>query len=272
MDNFLEKVRAIWLPFGTVIVGFGVGSILLVGATVVNQHFTNLTISGDASIGNVTTGTWNGTIIDIAHGGTAASNTNNALNNLLPAQGTKSGNYLITNGSNSSWGLVTKDTVGLGNVDNTSDSNKPLSSAEIVALALKMNATTTIPAAQLQADFSTTTTSSLRYILNKPQYWRGGIRKNTWFEVSVTSTMTVTSSVTFATIDPGTGLALCSNIWVETLYPSIPDPVNNYSFGTYAIPSDKKSITISGNKLGFTTGNVLLNPAGTIVNLQFKCE
>ena len=78
---------------------------------------------------------------------------------------------------------VNKSTVGLGNVNNTSDANKPVSTAQAAALALKADASSlssvatsgsynslsdkpTIPAAQVQADWGAA--NGVAHILNKP--------------------------------------------------------------------------------------------------------
>ena len=52
---------------------------------------------------------------------------------------TTSGKYLTNNGTISSWGTVSKSDVGLANVDNTTDANKPVSTATQTALDLKAN-------------------------------------------------------------------------------------------------------------------------------------
>ena len=55
-------------------------------------------------------------------------------NKILPSQSGNSGKYLTTNGTTPSWAAFSKSTVGLGNVDNTSDLNKPISTATQSAL------------------------------------------------------------------------------------------------------------------------------------------
>lgn len=57
----------------------------------------------------------------------------------LPMQASQSGKYLTTNGTVASWSDVSKTAVGLGSVDNTSDVNKPVSTAQQTALNLKAN-------------------------------------------------------------------------------------------------------------------------------------
>ena len=69
------------------------------------------TYTGDdsiATVGTITSGTWTGTTIAIANGGTGATTASDAAAALLPAQSTNSGKYLTTDGSGTlSWGTVT---------------------------------------------------------------------------------------------------------------------------------------------------------------------
>jgi hypothetical protein len=68
------------------------------------------TYTGDDSIttlGTITSGTWTGTTIAIANGGTGQTTASAAANALLPSQTDNSGKYLTTNGSGTlSWGTV----------------------------------------------------------------------------------------------------------------------------------------------------------------------
>jgi hypothetical protein len=67
-------------------------------ATVVSSSLT--------SVGTITSGTWNGTAIAIANGGTGQSSATGAINALLPAQATASGQYLTSNGTATNWGTI----------------------------------------------------------------------------------------------------------------------------------------------------------------------
>jgi hypothetical protein len=58
------------------------------------------------SVGTITVGTWSADTIQIAKGGTGATDAGGAINNLLPAQATNAGKYLTTNGSNPTWAAV----------------------------------------------------------------------------------------------------------------------------------------------------------------------
>ena len=68
------------------------------------------TYTGDDSIttlGTITSGTWTGTTIAIANGGTGATTASSAAAALLPDQSSNSGKYLTTDGSGTlSWGTV----------------------------------------------------------------------------------------------------------------------------------------------------------------------
>lgn len=73
------------------------------------------TYTGDDSIttlGTITSGTWNGTTIAIANGGTGSTTANGALNNLLPSQGSANGYYLKSDGTNASWAAVPTGAAG----------------------------------------------------------------------------------------------------------------------------------------------------------------
>ena len=66
----------------------------------------NVVSSNLTSVGTLTTGTWNGSTIDIAYGGTGATTSNAAFNALAPEQAANAGKYLITDGSNTSWSAI----------------------------------------------------------------------------------------------------------------------------------------------------------------------
>jgi hypothetical protein len=68
---------------------------------------SGVTGSSLTSVGTITSGTWTGTTIAIANGGTGATTASNAAAALLPAQASNSGKYLTTDGSGTlSWGTV----------------------------------------------------------------------------------------------------------------------------------------------------------------------
>jgi len=69
---------------------------------------SGVTASSLTSVGTITSGTWTGTAIAIANGGTGATTAMTAATALLPSQTSNSGKYLTTDGSGTlSWGTVT---------------------------------------------------------------------------------------------------------------------------------------------------------------------
>jgi hypothetical protein len=69
---------------------------------------SGVTGSSLTSVGTITSGTWTGTTIAIANGGTGATTAMTAATALLPDQASNSGKYLTNDGSGTlSWGTVT---------------------------------------------------------------------------------------------------------------------------------------------------------------------
>jgi hypothetical protein len=69
---------------------------------------SGVTASSLTSVGTITSGTWTGTTIAIANGGTGQTTAMAAATALLPDQASNSGKYLTNNGSGTlSWGTVT---------------------------------------------------------------------------------------------------------------------------------------------------------------------
>jgi hypothetical protein len=67
------------------------------------------TYTGDdsiATVGTITAGTWNGSTIAVANGGTGATTATGAINNLLPSQGSAANKYLKSDGTNVSWATI----------------------------------------------------------------------------------------------------------------------------------------------------------------------
>lgn len=63
-----------------------------------------------------------------------------SLGKLATSNSASSGQALTYDGTSLTWKTLAKADVGLGNVDNTSDANKPISTATQSALNLKANA------------------------------------------------------------------------------------------------------------------------------------
>ena len=64
---------------------------------------SGVTASSLTSVGTITTGTWTGTAIAIANGGTGATTAQNARNAILPTQASNANKFLRTDGSDVSW-------------------------------------------------------------------------------------------------------------------------------------------------------------------------
>jgi hypothetical protein len=71
-----------------------------------SEKSINLDASGNASpLGTIASGTWQGTTIGLAYGGTGQTTANAAFNALAPSQTGNSGKYLTTNGTDTSWAV-----------------------------------------------------------------------------------------------------------------------------------------------------------------------
>ena len=109
---------------------------------------TNRTFTVNAS--NISTGT-----LGVAYGGTGATTSTTAINNLLPGQATATGTVLTSNGSNISWG-----TVGLsGQVYVTANGNNSIADGSIS----KPFGTITAALNYLNANYPVTNNSGVRF-------------------------------------------------------------------------------------------------------------
>ncbi len=99
--------------------------------TIGNGVITNTMLSGSiaaskligtdiATLGTITSGTWNAGTIPIAYGGTGQTGANAALNAFLPSQSGNNGKVLSTDGTNTSWITVSggAGTTNLGSTQN----------------------------------------------------------------------------------------------------------------------------------------------------------
>lgn len=88
---------AINIPTGSAlkINGTSVLDLTTLGSTVVSSSLT--------SVGIISSGTWQGSAVGIAYGGTGQTTATGAINALLPSQASNTGKLLQTDGSNVSW-------------------------------------------------------------------------------------------------------------------------------------------------------------------------
>jgi len=115
----------------------------IAGTTVLSGTTLGSGVTGSSltSVGTITSGTWTGTAIAIANGGTGATTASTAAAALLPSQTSNSGKYLTTDGSGTlSWGTVSGYSAPtLGNVSIASGST----TTTITGL-VKINTTSTV--------------------------------------------------------------------------------------------------------------------------------
>jgi hypothetical protein len=108
-SDTLESATGIAVNQGLILVGDGSANVWRIMAN-----------TSDDSDVDLTTGVTG--VLPIANGGTGQSSTSNAINALLPAQGSANGKYLTSNGSACSWGSIT--TPALRYVSTTTFSNE----------------------------------------------------------------------------------------------------------------------------------------------------
>jgi hypothetical protein len=84
------------------------GTVTAAAGTLTGTSLNSTVVSSSlTSVGTITSGTWNGTTIAIANGGTGATTASAAAAALLPSQSSNSGKYLTTDGAgNLSWASV----------------------------------------------------------------------------------------------------------------------------------------------------------------------
>lgn len=111
LNGLADKASAIYPPITINGVPFDGSTNITVSADAqtLTGTFLNSTVvdSSLTSVGTITSGTWNGTPIDIVYGGTGQTTAANAINALVPTQSGHSGEFLTTDGSVVSWGTPT---------------------------------------------------------------------------------------------------------------------------------------------------------------------
>lgn len=162
-----------------------------------------------------------------------------------------------------------KKDIQLGNVDNTSDVNKPVSTAQATSIGTK------------EPTIASGTTS---------QYWRGD---KTWQPLPNTDVITVngvqyigvqtcsqsktvsSGTVTFYLTNDGTatGTALFpTNVFIGTGNFWVNDAINQYQMGGYTLSTDHKSLTLTVNKIGLSLGILVFiaSTTGTTINMSIR--
>ncbi len=191
---------------------------------------SNVVSSSLTSVGTISSGTWNGSTIALAKGGTGATTAAGALSNLGAEPAIPAGTTSQYFRGDKTFQTLDKAAVGLGNVDNTSDASKPVSSATQTALNAKEDASNKSIATDL-----------------------GGVSAS---DVSFPSQKAVKSYVDSKTTDASTltGTTLASNVVSSSL-----TSVGTISSGTW----NGSTIAVAKGGTGSTNINGVLKGNGT---------
>lgn len=162
----------------------------------------------------------------------------------IPAAGTNV-NRFLKSGTNDtySWSILSKTDVGLSNVDNTSDANKPLSTATTNALLNKVN-TSSVGVADGLATLDTNAKVPSSQLPNASSSIYGVVKLPT--DTVNTNTANALSSVLNRTyqIQKSTGGELVVNIpWTDTVYTH---PASGVTTGSYT----KVTVDVNGHVIG----------------------
>lgn len=164
----------------------------------------------------------------------------------IPASGTNV-NRFLKSGTNDtySWSLLSKTDVGLSNVDNTSDANKPLSTAVTNALLNKVN-TSLVGVAGGLATLDTNTKVPSNQLPNASSSIYGVVKLSTdTVNASTANTISSVSNRTYQ-IQKSTGGDLVVNIpWTDTVYTH---PASGVTTGSYTkVTVDTNGHIINGS-------------------------
>jgi hypothetical protein len=160
------------------------------------------------TLGTITDGTWNGSVIPITYGGTGASTATDAINNLLPSQTGNAGRVLQTDGSNNlSWA-----TVGTGSVTSIglslpssifSVTNTPVTTSGTITATLATQSPNTVLAGPSSG--TTSATPTFRQIV----------------AADITGTLTQSTTGNAATATSSTNIGITNDIaTTSTVFPT----------------------------------------------------
>ncbi len=120
----------------------------------------NLVGTDIAVVGTIATGTWAGTTIAIAHGGTGQTTASTAINALVPTQTSNTGKFLTTDGTGVSWGTGNSGTVtsiALTVPGFLSVSGSPITTSGTLAITLATETAKTVFAGPISSPSATPT-------------------------------------------------------------------------------------------------------------------
>jgi len=92
----------------------GTADRITVGADSIDIASTYVGQSSITTVGTISSGTWAGSAVGVAYGGTGATTASAAFNALAPSQTGNSGRYLTSDGTNTSWANPFGSTVSFG--------------------------------------------------------------------------------------------------------------------------------------------------------------
>ena len=119
------------------------GTVSAAAATLTGTGLAGTVISSSlTSVGTITSGTWNGTAVGIAYGGTGQSTASTAINALLPSQTSEANKYLTTNGTATNWGAIE-----LAHINGVTTSSTELNYVDGVTSAIQTQLDTKAPLA-----------------------------------------------------------------------------------------------------------------------------
>lgn len=107
-DALIVTPSGVDLPLGS---SYKINNTSVLSGSTLESSVVNSSLT---SVGTISTGTWNGTVIGISYGGTGHDTAAEAINALLPVQTSHSGKFLTTNGTDPSWAALDNITLDGG--------------------------------------------------------------------------------------------------------------------------------------------------------------
>ena len=109
-DALIVTPSGVDLPLGS---SYKINNTSVLSGSTLESSVVNSSLT---SVGTISTGTWNGTVIEISYGGTGHDTAAEAINALLPVQTSHNGKFLTTDGTDPSWSALDNITLDGGGV------------------------------------------------------------------------------------------------------------------------------------------------------------